>query len=71
MKKLLYKEIRLGMHPTNPLFLGLSAMLLIPNYPYYVIFSTPPWRCFSPVSPPGKITTWNIPCCCRWTRPIW
>ena len=38
MKKLLYKEIRLGMHPTNPLFLGLSAMLLIPNYPYYVIF---------------------------------
>ena len=26
------------MHPTAPIFLMLSAMLLIPNYPYYVIF---------------------------------
>ncbi len=38
MKALLMKEIRLAMHPTAPLFLGLSAMLLIPNYPYYVVF---------------------------------
>lgn len=38
MKALLMKEIRLAMHPTAPLFLGLSAMLLIPNYPYGVVF---------------------------------
>lgn len=38
MKALLMKELRLAMHPTAPLFLGLSAMLLIPNYPYYVVF---------------------------------
>lgn len=38
MAKLLKKEIRLAMHPTAPMFLALSAMLLIPNYPYYVVF---------------------------------
>ncbi|MBQ2668749.1 MAG: ABC-2 transporter permease [Clostridia bacterium] len=38
MKNLLKKELRLAMHPTAPLFLGLSAMLLIPNYPYLVAF---------------------------------
>lgn len=38
MKNLLYKEIRLAMHPMALAFLALSAMLLIPNYPYYVIF---------------------------------
>ena len=38
MKQLLYKEFRLAMHPTCPLFLALSAMLLIPNYPYLVVF---------------------------------
>lgn len=38
MKNLLKKEIMLSMHPTAPIFLMLSAMLLIPNYPYYVIF---------------------------------
>ena len=38
MKHLLNKEFRLAMHPTNLIFLTLSAMLLIPDYPYYVIF---------------------------------
>ena len=38
MLRLLQKEIRLAMHPTAPLFLLLSAMLLIPNYPYSVAF---------------------------------
>lgn len=38
MKYLLKKEITLAMHPTAPIFLLLSAMLLIPNYPYYVVF---------------------------------
>lgn len=38
MKQLLNKEIRLALHPTVPLFWLLGAMLLIPNYPYYVIF---------------------------------
>ncbi|MDP4120920.1 MAG: ABC-2 transporter permease [Bacillota bacterium] len=38
MRKLLKKEISLSMHPTAAIFLLLSMMLLIPNYPYYVIF---------------------------------
>ena len=38
MGKLMKKELKLAMHPTAPMFLALSAMLLIPNYPYYVIF---------------------------------
>lgn len=37
MKALLYKELRLAMHPAALMFIALSAMLLIPNYPYYVI----------------------------------
>lgn len=38
MGSLLYKEFRLSLHPTSYLFLGLSLMMLIPNYPYYVTF---------------------------------
>lgn len=38
MKKLLYKEFRLAAHPTTYLFPGLSAMVLIPSYPYYITF---------------------------------
>lgn len=38
MKNLLYKELKLAVHPTCYIFLGLAAMLLIPNYPYYVAF---------------------------------
>ena len=38
MKNLLYKELRLALHPAAGLFLALSAMLLIPSYPYYVVF---------------------------------
>lgn len=38
MKRLLQKEILLSMNPTAPIFLILSMMLLIPNYPYYVVF---------------------------------
>ena len=38
MKKLLYKELRLALHPASVAFIFLSAMLLIPNYPYYVAF---------------------------------
>lgn len=38
MKALLMKEWRLAMHPTNLVFLAFGAMLLIPNYPYGVIF---------------------------------
>ena len=36
--KLLKKEVRLCLHPTAPLFLALSSMILIPNYPYAVSF---------------------------------
>ena len=38
MKNLLLKEIRLAMHPTSIIFIGLAAMMIIPNYPYYVTF---------------------------------
>ncbi len=38
MKALLYKEWKLCMHPAALLFLLLSAMMLIPNYPYLVCF---------------------------------
>ena len=38
MIKLLKKEFSLAMHPTVPMMLVLSAMVLIPNYPYIVIF---------------------------------
>jgi len=38
LKNLLRKELCLAMHPTGALMLALSAMVLIPNYPYTVIF---------------------------------
>lgn len=38
LTKLLKKEFALSMHPTVPLMLLLAAMVLIPNYPYSVIF---------------------------------
>lgn len=38
MKKLLLKELRLALHPICVIFLCMSAMLLIPSYPYYVAF---------------------------------
>lgn len=38
MRKLLKKEFILSMHPITPLMLILSVMVLIPNYPYTVMF---------------------------------
>lgn len=38
LKNLVYKELRLTVHPTMWLFLLLTALLLIPNYPYYIAF---------------------------------
>lgn len=38
MGKLLKKELMLSLHPTTPIFLCLSLMLIIPNYPYYIVF---------------------------------
>ncbi|MEG1567826.1 MAG: ABC-2 transporter permease [Anaerovoracaceae bacterium] len=38
MIKLIKKEIMLAMHPIVPIMLLLSVMVLIPNYPYIVIF---------------------------------
>lgn len=37
MKNLLYKELKLALHPTNILFIPLALMLFIPNYPYLVV----------------------------------
>ena len=38
MATLLKKELRLALHPMNLFFLALSALVLVPNYPYYVTF---------------------------------
>ena len=38
MNLLFQKEMRLAMHPASLGFLALSALLLVPNYPYYVTF---------------------------------
>lgn len=38
MKALLYKEIKLALHPTTYIFLAIGAMLMIPSYPYYVAY---------------------------------
>lgn len=38
MNNLLRKEFKLALLPTAYLFLPMAAMLLIPNYPYYVAF---------------------------------
>lgn len=38
MKELLYKELKLSLHPTVIIFLSFALMLLIPAYPYYVAF---------------------------------
>ncbi|MDD2522414.1 MAG: ABC-2 transporter permease [Anaerolineaceae bacterium] len=38
MKNLLYKELSLSVQPLNYLFLAMAAMLLIPSYPYEVVF---------------------------------
>ena len=38
MKMLLYKEIRLAAHPTSIVFAFLGCLVLVPAYPYSVIF---------------------------------
>lgn len=38
MLRLLKKDLCLAMHPITPVFLLLSAMVMIPNYPYSVVF---------------------------------
>ncbi len=38
MKNLLYKDFRLAASPVMYAFLALTAMMLIPSYPYYVVF---------------------------------
>jgi len=36
MKKIIYKELMLGIHPSMYIFTLLSALLLVPSYPYSV-----------------------------------
>ena len=38
MKDLVYKELKLALHPAAIIFLCLSSMLMIPSYPYFIIF---------------------------------
>ncbi|MFA5422102.1 MAG: ABC-2 transporter permease [Bacilli bacterium] len=38
MKNLLKKEFLLSFHPTAAIFVAMAAMILIPDYPYYVAF---------------------------------
>ena len=43
--KLLYKEMRLAAHPTSIVFAFLGCLVLVPSYPYSVIFM---FGCFAP-----------------------
>ena len=38
MSELLYKELRLAAHPSLYVFMCMGALLLIPAYPYSVVF---------------------------------
>lgn len=38
MMELINKELKLSLHPVPIIFLTLSAMVCIPNYPYYITF---------------------------------
>lgn len=38
MTALLYKQLRLVCHPMTPVFCLFGIMVLIPNYPYTIIF---------------------------------
>ena len=38
LRDLIYKELRLNMHPGESAFLVLAALLLIPQWPYYIAF---------------------------------
>lgn len=38
MKHLFYKELKLAVHPTMWLFFALTALVLVPQYPYYLVF---------------------------------
>lgn len=71
MKTLLQKELRLALHPTAPLFLCLSAMLLIPNYPYCVVFFYTSLAVFFICLTGGKITTCSTPAFFPSERPTW
>ena len=45
MMTLLYKEIRLAAHPSSIVFAFLGCLVLVPSYPYSVIFM---FGCFAP-----------------------
>lgn len=38
LKILIYKELRLSAHPTLYIFVSLGALVIVPNYPYGVVF---------------------------------
>jgi len=38
MRNLMAKELKLSLHATTWIFLGLTCMLIIPSYPYFVVF---------------------------------
>ena len=63
MNLLFKKEMRLAMHPASLGFLALSALLLVPNYPYYVTFFIHLSASFSSASADGKTKMWNTPFC--------
>ena len=55
MKALLRKEFTLSLFPLPYCFWLLAGLLLIPNYPYFVTFSTPRWVLCSCFSITGRI----------------
>ena len=68
MAKLLKKEFVLSMHPVTPFMLVLAAMVLIPNYPYCVIFFYVSMEYFSPAFRGARTGTLSILLACLSAR---
>ena len=71
MKLLIKKEWKLTVTPVPLLFLLLSALVLVPSYPYYVTFFYNALGIFLMLQAPartGTCITWR---CCRSRSAIW
>ena len=68
MKLLMKKEWKLTVTPVPLLFLLLSALVLVPSYPYYVTFFYNALGIFLMPARTGTCITWR---CCRSRSAIW
>ena len=68
MKLLMKKEWKLVVTPVPLLFLLLSALVLVPSYPYYVTFFYNALGICRPRGRTGTCITWP---CCRSRSGMW